>query len=791
VSGLDLDLRVVTLPGSLAASFCGSLLAAVGAHVVKVEPPGGEAMRADPALFAAVNGGVSSRVIDPYDIGALDAVVADADLVVVGGDGLYGATRAVDRWTVADPSLVVTWVSPFGRSGPLAGWASSDLVQLAMSLWLQATGRPERSPLALGGRFAEMVPGLCAASASLMALRARSVTGSGQVVDVSQQEALLLAQPYFELGVAYTGVERSRNGMPFPMTIVPAADGYLGVNVLTQTQWELLCAYTGRVDLLDDPRFATPADRAPHAAELTTLFAEWAADKPKAETFVDAQEWRIPFGYVPHIDEVTSMAQHLGRSFFTTVAGPGGTTLDVPTVPFLVDGGRHPGVAAPGVGEERPGIWAGSVPGRDPSRLPGRFPPGDDPRPDGGSGRVAALDGGPLTGVRVVDLSMFWSGPLAADLLAQYGADVVKVESVQRVDGWRGLAGNTGIEGSNLFNGVNLNKSAVTLDLTSAEGRDLLRPLVAAADVLIENFSPRVMGNFGLTDDVLHGWNPDLVIMSMPAFGLTGPWGGFVGFAPTIEQLSGLPELTGYPDGPPALSGNSLADPCAGLAGCFAVLATLQAGRRGSHIDLSQLEALTGLLAPDLLHQQLTGAALPRHGASGIGVAPQGIYPSVGTDRWIVLGATDDAEWTALATVAALGWATDERFTSPADRLANATALDGEIAAWTAQHDNTTLAARLQAAGVAAAPVLTPAHLDDDGHLLARGSRIEMSRDHVPDARYTVLPFKFPATPGVVHRPGPTLGQDNDAVLGGRLGLSPEQLDALRAARVIGETIEM
>jgi crotonobetainyl-CoA:carnitine CoA-transferase CaiB-like acyl-CoA transferase len=769
VSALDLDLHVVVLPGSVAASYAGTLLAAVGAHVVLVEPPGGDPRRADPALFAAVHAGMSSRVIDPYDVAALDAAVAAADLVLVGVDGVFGAGRGVDRWTAADPGLVVTWISPFGRTGPLAGWASSDLVQLAMSLWLQATGRPERSPLALGGRLAEMVPGLAAASASLMALRARAVTGVGQVVDVSQQEALLLGQPYFELGVAYTGVERGRNGMPFPMTIVPALDGYLGVNVLTQAQWELLCAFTGRVDLLDDPRCATPADRGPHAAELTAQFAEWAADKPKAATFVDAQGWRIPFGYVPTIDEVPTMAQHVGRSFFTAVPGPAGTTLHVPAVPFLVDGDRHPGRPAPALGVDAP----------RPDRR-------DPPAPTG-----ASLAGGPLTGIAIVDLSMFWSGPLATDLFAQYGADVVKVESVQRVDGWRGLSGNPGIEGSNLFNGVNLNKSGITLDLTAARGRELLRPLVEQADALVENFSPRVMANFGLTDDVLLGWNPDLVILSMPAFGLTGPWGGFVGFAPTIEQLSGLPELTGYPDGPPALSGNSLADPCAGLAGCFALLATLHAGRTGCHVDLSQLEALTGLLAPDLLHQQVTGSAVPRHGSSGLGFAPQGIYPAAGTDRWIVLGAGTDAEWTALATVAALGWGSDGRFTTAADRLANATELDGAIAAWTVGHDHAALAARLQAAGVPAAPVLTPAHLDDDGHLLARGARQQLSRAHVPDSRYTVLPFTFPATPGVVHRPGPTLGQDNDAVLGGRLGCSPAELAELRAARVIGETVEL
>lgn len=773
MSDLCADLRVVELPGSPAASFCGALLAGVGAHVLKIEPPGGDPLRTDPALFAAVNGGKSSRVVDPYDTGALDAAVAAADVVLVGsrgsdGEDAFGAAPAVDRWLDADPTLVVTWVSPFGRSGPLAGWASSDLVQLAMSLWLQATGRPECEPLAVGGRLAELVPGLAAASATLMALRARSVSGLGQLVDVSQQEALLLCQPYFELGVAYTGIERRRNGMPFPMTVVPAADGYLGVNVLTQQQWELLCAFSGRVDLLEDPRLATPVDRLPHAAELTDTFAAWAADKPKAATFVEGQGWRIPFGYVPHVGEVTGMEQHVARRFFTTVSGPDGTPIQVPTVPFLVDGERRDAAPAPGIGQERPAPPVG----RDAPTA---------------AAAATALDRGPLTGVKVVDLSMFWSGPLTAGLFAQYGADVVKVESVQRVDGWRGLAGTPGIEGSNLFNGVNLNKRGITLDLTSERGRELLRPLVEQADVLVENFSPRVMANFGLTDDVLLGWNPRLVILSMPAFGLSGPWRDFVGFAPTIEQLSGLPELTGYPGGPPALSGNSLADPCAGLAGCFALLATLHSGRTGVHVDLSQLEALTSLLAPEIVHVQLTGEQVVRRGCTAPGVAPQNVYPAAGDDRWVVLGAPTDATWAALAAVAGRGWETDERFASADARRANATDLDAAIAAWTAEHDAAELAARLQAAGVPAAPVLRPAQLDDDGHLLARGSRQELAREHVPTVPYTVLPFKFSATPGRVERPAPTLGRHNAEVL----GLPDAELTALREARIIGETIDI
>ena len=527
-----------------------------------------------------------------------------------------------------------------------------------------------REPLAVGARLAETIPGLCAASATLMALRARRSTGRGQVVDVAQQQALLLCQPYFDLGLSYTGVERDRNGMPFPMTIVPAADGYLGVNVLTQTQWELLCAYTGRVDLLDDPELATPADRAPHAQRLTAAFAEWAADKERVPVFLEGQEWRIPLGFVPHLDEVRHMAQHDARSFFQPVVDPAsGTSVGLPGLPFLVDGRRRAPSAPPSPGDAAPAL----APARPPDPVPS----------------ATDLSRGPLSGITVVDLSMFWSGPLTTGLLAQYGADVIKVESVQRVDGWRGLAGAAGIEMSNLFNGVNVNKTGITLDLTSVDGRVLLRSLVEEADVLVENFSTRVMGNFGLTDEVLSEWNPDLTILSMPAFGLSGPWQEFVGFAPTIEQLSGLPELTGYRDGPPMITGNSIADPCAGLAGCFALLAAMHdpGTGRGAHIDLSQLEALTGLLAPELVEQQLTGIP-ERRGNSGRGAVHQGCYPTRDPATWIVVAVTDEAAWSALAEVAAAGWDDDPRFADATSRRRHADDLDDVMRVWTRRHDH-------------------------------------------------------------------------------------------------------
>ncbi len=791
------DLTIVELPGPAGLAYCAKLFADAGARVVKVEPPEGASDRARPGPavagpsphFLAFNTGKSSYVADPADPACqsdLDTLISDADLLLLGGPGddPYGAGERAAEWAERRPSLVVTQLTPFGAFGPHASWKSSMLVQYASSGWMHVTGLPDREPLAPGGTFAESIPGLGAASAALMALWWRDQTGGvGQVVDVSAQEVMLLCQPYLEVGYAYTGSTRKRNGMPFPMTIVPAADGYLGVNVLTQTQWELLCTYMGRPELIDDERLSDPRHRGAHARELTDLVAGWAADKERASVFSDAQSWRIPLGYVPYLGEVRGMAQHQAREFFAPVVQDG-TVIEYPALPFMVDSQRCGIGPAPALGDRGAG---GLNPMREARPRTGRSAPSGPP-----SAQAAGAPAvGPLSGLRVVDLSMFWSGPLAADILAQYGAEVIKVESVQRVDGWRGMAADPGIERSNIFNGVNLNKLGITLDLTSDEGRDLLKPLVQRADLLIENFSPRVMGNFGLTDDVLHAWQPNLIVLSMPAFGQTGPWRDFVGFAPTIEQLSGLPELTGYQGGPPMLTGNSVADPCAGLFGAFAVLAVLRQCRStagGAHIDLSQLEAMTNLLGPELVAEQLGASPPARLANSSPGLVPSGCYPAAGDDNWIVISAAAPDAWVGLNAVAARGWAGDPRFSSPEVRGRHAGELDQQIGAWTSLHDAADLADALQSRRVASAPVYTPRTVYDDVHLAARSSTKELDRAHVGPVRYPVLPFKFSRSPGNVERPGPTLGQDNDSVLGGLLGVSGARLAALRASRVIGES---
>lgn len=400
---------------------------------------------------------------------------------------------------------------------------------------------------------------------------------------------------------------------------------------------------------------------------------------------------------------------------------------------------------------------------------------------------------GPLDGITVVDLSMWWSGPLTTQLFALMGARVIKVESVQRVDGWRlaaRMSADVGLEGAPNFNGVNVNKLGITLDLGQDSGRQILRDLVVGADAVVENYSPRVMGNLGLSDDVLWAWKSDLVILSMPAFGLVGPWRDYVGFAPTIEQMSGLPELVGYPGGPPSLSGNSMADPIAGYSGALALLAALHDRSRtgeGQHVDLSQLESLTSLLGHAIIGSQLSGQAPPRVGNALLSDAPRGCYPCRAPDSWVVVSVRSDDEFRRLCGV--LGrepLSTDIRFATATARVARREELDGIVSGWTTQFEPLEAATSLQSAGVTAGPVLGPAGLLEDPHLTDRGYWCELDREVVGRHPHPGVPFHFSRTPGRAYRAAPTLGRDNRKVLGELLGMDEQSLLSLEADQIIG-----
>jgi len=402
---------------------------------------------------------------------------------------------------------------------------------------------------------------------------------------------------------------------------------------------------------------------------------------------------------------------------------------------------------------------------------------------------VSAL---PLQGLRVVDACIYWAGPMATMLLADFGAEVIKIESVQRLDSLRLLGGwptPDGYEWSAAFNGTNRNKYGITLNLNHPRGIEIFKRLVEMSDIVAENFSPRVMENWGLTYEVLKEINPRLIMLSMPGFGTTGPWRNYVTYGPNVEMVSGMPTISGYPGGEPMMTGY-IADPIAGLMGGVAVMVALRHRRRtgeGQHIDLSQMEAVTTLMGGPIMEYAMNKRLQPRRGNRHPSSAPQGVYCCEGDDQWVTIAVSSEEEWAIFCD--AMGnppWTKDQGFSDNLSRCQNHDDLDRLITEWTSQRKKHEVMRILQGAGVAAAPVLSYADILTDEHLERRGFFETVTRPVTGTHPYPGFPAKFSETPVSIRRPSPTLGQDNEHVLTKILGMTEEEIKQLADEEIIG-----
>ena len=410
----------------------------------------------------------------------------------------------------------------------------------------------------------------------------------------------------------------------------------------------------------------------------------------------------------------------------------------------------------------------------------------------------------PLKNYRVLDLSRIWAGPYCTKLMADLGAEIIKMESLSVYDSHRGPVspargiaaypdGEPGEEPWNRngwFNCLHMSKYGITLELTNEEGRLVFERLVSISDVLIENFRQGSLERLGYDYTALQKHRPDLIYVSMPAFGNTGPWKGYLGYGIGQEQLSGMAHLTGYPDDGPMKSGINHGDPITGSHAAGVLLAALRRRRRtgkGMYIDVSQQESAVAFMGGELLAYQMAGKEPERIGNRSKWYAPCNAYPCAGDDRWITIAATNEAEWGGLVTVMnAPALAEDARFAMAESRMAHQDELDAIIGKWTRGLDAFDLAERLQATGVPAGPVLRGPDLLEDRHYAERGTFVTVDHPQVGPKQYPGLPWKMSGTPGEVRWPSPTLGQHNREIFGGLLGLTCKEIDALDANGVIG-----
>ena len=776
-------LRVVEIAAGLAVAYCGQLLAQCGAEVVRIEPAEGDSIRRQgpfPGDAADIERGGMQRVLNggkrsvAADVASTDGaelasqLIAESDLLL-SSHQIEAALPLADPRAFAQrfPGVLYVSISPFGATGPYAGYRADSHVIEALAGFSYVTGNPDREPLSMGVELADYFAGINGFSAALAAL----LEGGRSFVDVSALEALALADDHTLAVYAVTGAVRrryySRVLIAYPMDLLPCKDGSIafvpGHGDFATGVSELI----ERPELASHPVFESPRERVLRWREFDAFVRPWLDAHTADEVLERARRLRLAFGPVLEARELLADAHLEERGFFQTPSG-GERTIGPPfqlsATPLRVG-------APPGIGEHDAAPWSA-------------------PREEGEQSRAGSSF---FEGLRVIDLSHVWAGPQVGRTLADLGADVVKVERSDPPETIRGgfVAGNdTSGEYWNrspYFLARHAGKRAIALDLASEHGQELLHRLLEDADVLIENFTPRVLRKFGLDYGSLRERYPRLVMVSVCGFGQYGPRANDPALGQTIEPASGISVVTGYLGQPPIKAGNTLGDALSGMHGAAGVLAALRARERsgrGQHIDVSMQEVLLQLTAPQIMDALLNGRVHATAGNRRPGQV-RGTYRCRGDDDWVAVSARDDREWAALCgAIGRADLASEERFANAAARDAAHDEIDELLAEWASGATKFEVMAALQGAGVPAGAVLHADEIFANEQLAARRffSPTEIPEfGEIPLQRF--VPALFDGEGYDARGRAPLVGEHTAAVLTAA-GVSEEEQTALRAAGV-------
>ena len=748
-TGILADLRVLDRSTGIAGPYCTKLLADAGADVVRVEPsPDPLRDWGSGGLFAFLNQAKRTEADDGHLIAGADILVTDVSPVEDLG-----------------PGLVVVTISPFGTDGPWADRPATEFTLQAAAGSTGLRGWPDEPPLAAGGRIGEWAAGTYAAVAALAAWREAVRSGQGERIDLAILDTIAVTMVTFpSVFASFLGwIPMQGTGRVIEVpSIEPTTDGFAVFTTNSAQQFQDFCTMIGRPEWGEDPEMARVNLRFRRRAEFLDAVHAHTTARTTAEALEEAAALRIPSGPVLNGASVTGFEHFVERGVFEP--GPDGVGVQ-PRVPYRITG-------APAASGHAGVSWA--------------------PRRRTGEGRWRL----PLEGIRIIDCTAWWAGPVAPHVLGCLGADVIKVESVTRPDlmrfsGTKPATEDRWWEWGPIFHAVNAGKRGITLDLTRPEGTAVFERLLATADLLVENYTPRVMDQFGLGWEHVHQINPALIMVRMPAFGLDGPWRDRTGFAQTMESVTGMAWLTGWADGPPVLV-RGAGDPIAGMhAALAALLALIQRDHDGEGrlVESVMVEAVLNVAAEQVIERSRTGEILSRDGNRGPGAAPQGLYRCAGDDAWVAVAVADDGQWAGLRRV--MGdppWAADPGLTRAAGRRDAHDRIDAELSAWTAGQQADAVTSALCDAGVPAA-VVVPGR-DGLANVQLRHRGLGELEDHPVTGVHEVptLPFRYSRVPRWHLRPSPTLGQHNDEVLGS-LGLSAADIDRLRRLGVVGERL--
>ncbi|MCO5066368.1 MAG: CoA transferase [Rhizobiaceae bacterium] len=762
-------LRVVDLSTSVAGQYAARLFADYGADVVLVEPSSGSPIRRQPPfradggeslLFWHLNLGKRTATLDidtAEGMESLKRMTSDADVVLTTDPQLARRLRAANR------RLVICATPDFSEDGPYRDWVGSEMVHQALGGLMYMTGRPPAEPLYGFGYRAYYGTGAAAYSATLAALIARKRTGEGEIVTVDVHQTSTSMSQNLVAQFSYNGSYPARGEYPGACDVFSANDGWF-VIFCGGRRWRAFCSALGFEDLKVEPLFATP----------DLLMRNWQ----------EAYRRLAPRFKQMSVDEVVEKIESSGANA-SRVLSP----TEVYACPHLASRNYWQTVQT----AEGPRIALGApfrmekTPRLAPRHVPGAVGSIDAPEwPVRGAKTVEhaapVMGGAPLAGKRVLEFTAAWAGPMLGRMLAHLGAEVIKVESLDRMDTWRGVITGgerirypDGIEGERpynrnvWYNSQNHNKLSLDLDLKAPAARDIILGL--QADVVISNFRVGVLDRLGIGYADFQKARPDIIFLEMPAYGKgDSPLARASGVGPTMEALAGFTALSGYGDGVPCRSGSAYADPIGALNGLSAVMTALFAreqGFGGQRVELAQREGLMQYDGEWLLEAIDKGVNPLPQGNSIADAAPHDAFRTQGDEnQWIAIAAFDEKQWHSLVTVlGATSLLDDQRFASRAERLLHRSALRAELEKHTIQHDKHELATALQQAKVPAAPVCSGEDVFNDPHLNATGFIFEVDQPEVGIYKYHGLPFDFETSRNAKWKPSPLLGQHNELLL--------------------------
>jgi crotonobetainyl-CoA:carnitine CoA-transferase CaiB-like acyl-CoA transferase len=752
-------LTVLELSQRVSGGYCGYLLGALGAQVSRADLPWVGYVPQDVRAVYRQALDRGKTVLRPSAISDLRAIAESADLVVADCLDLPGdadTSRLVSELLGSrSPESALTEITTFGRDGAQAGWTGDSLIASAWTAASWSVGSRAREPLTVPADLPEYLAGTHAAGASIAGLlgppdrenRTQRVT----VTDTLGYIVAMIVTNFIPYGREWhrDGPRATQSGGCYPGAIFECQDGPISVMCRQQREWDALRRAMGSPDWSMQERFQDPRVIARlYADEADQYVKPWVAAHTRSELVQLGGQYGFPVAPIRSVADNLDDTQFTHRDLFEELAVPDAPPVRLAGQPYQVTDGPVP------------------VPGLTPAR---RTP-------------AAAANGGPLSGLRVLDLTWVWSGPMVTSALSDLGAEVIKIEHASHPDPararGRGVRDGVELKGPPLelspyFNQLGHDKQSVSIDLGSPKGRQLILELAKSCDVVIENMRPGVLARQGLGFEALQAVNSSIVLLSMSVMGQNGPASAMMGYGVVMSGLAGLEALSGYPDEITGLFNLALADPNAGSHALVVLLAALHRQRetgRGGWIDLSQTECTVCVLIEPLLEAQLLGD-VQRPGNGHPTASPHGHFRTAGEDCWIAVSVHTAEQREALTTL--LG-------AVPEDELD----LETRLAARSRVEDAAEFAAQLQRLGVPAAPVNSFDTLLASRWFDERGFRARLDHPYLGAQDISAIPWEIGSFRPIATASSPLLGQHTSAVLG-RLGMSPDEIDALAAAGVV------